>query len=106
MAQDDLAEIIAEVLAELDAPAPVVQQEGPMKGVFATADDALSAARKAHETLVVMPLEKRREIIANIRKNCAANVRQLATLAVDETGLGRVEDKIKESNVMILIYTP
>ena len=50
-----------------------------------------------HQTLVVLPLEKRREIIANIRKKCALHARQFAELAVEETGLGRVDDKIKKN---------
>ena len=61
-------------------------------------DDAVAAAHTAHLTLVAMPLEKRKEIIANIRKRCAEQVQLLAEIAVEETGLGRVEDKIKKNH--------
>jgi acyl-CoA reductase-like NAD-dependent aldehyde dehydrogenase len=105
MAQDDLAEIIAEVLSELETPPPIPMSSGTLKGVYSSVSDALGAARKAHQTLAVMPLEKRREIIANIRKNCATNVKQLAALAVEETGLGRLEDKIKK-NLLVIHKTP
>ena len=64
---------------------------GMQHGVFQTVDDAVSAAQIAHQTLVAMPLEKRKEIIANIRKRAAEDVHTLAEMAHEETGLGRVE---------------
>jgi acyl-CoA reductase-like NAD-dependent aldehyde dehydrogenase len=76
-----------------------------MHGVFATVDEAVSAAHIAHLTLVAMPLEKRKSIIANIRKRCAEQVQMLAEIAVEETGLGRVEDKIKK-NLLVIHKTP
>lgn len=107
---DGLTEIIAEVLAELERkPGSTVgktaDKNRPLQGVYASVDDALSAARIAHQTLVVLPLEKRREIIANIRKKCSQYARLFAEMAVDETGLGRVEDKIKK-NLLVIHKTP
>jgi aldehyde dehydrogenase len=55
--------------------------------------------------LIHMPLEKRREIIANIRRRAAEDVNTLATLAFEETGLGRTEDKIKK-NLLVIHKTP
>ena len=75
------------------------------RGVFKTVDAVMDAAQTAQLTLISMPLEKRREIIANIRKRCAEDVHSLARLAVDETGLGRFEDKIKK-NLLVIHKTP
>ena len=103
---DGLSEIISEVLAELGhVPQATLDPNRSMIGVFDTVNEALDAARIAHQTLVVLPLEKRREIIANIRKKCALHARQFAELAVEETGLGRVDDKIKK-NLLVIHKTP
>lgn len=102
---DQLQSIITEILSELGQETAKVDVNRPLQGVFASVDDALFAARKAHQLLVVMPLEKRREIIANIRRRCADNVERFALMAYDETGLGRVKDKIKK-NLLVIHKTP
>ena len=103
-----LTGLIEDVLAELHSGRPVganrVGSADTQHGVYPTVDQALSAARQAHQTLVVLPLEKRKEIIANIRRKAANRSLRLATLAVEETGLGRVEDKIK--NLLVIHKTP
>lgn len=106
MPNDQLASIIADVLAELQkGERSTGELSHNPHGVFPTVDQAVDAAHRAHLTLVAMPLEKRREIIANIRKRCAEDVHNLARLANEETGLGRVEDKIKK-NLLVIHKTP
>lgn len=103
---DALSGIIHDVLAELQQGARKRQDPNAQQhGVFRTVDDAVSAAQIAHQTLVAMPLEKRKEIIANIRKRAAEDVHTLAEMAQEETGLGRVEDKIKK-NLLVIHKTP
>jgi acyl-CoA reductase-like NAD-dependent aldehyde dehydrogenase len=102
---DQLQSIISEILSELGQETTKPDVNRPLQGVFASVDDALSAARKAHQLLVVMPLEKRREIIANIRRRCADNAERFALMAFEETGLGRVKDKIKK-NLLVIHKTP
>lgn len=107
MDQDQISRIVARVLAELKqgtgAPPPALSHAP--RGVFKTVDAAQDAARQAHRALVNTTLDKRRDIIASIRRRCAAEVHNLARLAVDETGLGRVEDKIKK-NLLVIHKTP
>ena len=106
MPNDQLASIIADVLSELQkGERPTGELSQNPHGVFPTVDQAVDAAYRAHLTLVAMPLEKRREIIANIRKRCAEDVHNLARLAHEETGLGRTEDKIKK-NLLVIHKTP
>ena len=106
MSKDDLSAIISQVLNELKGSERPKGELGPRpRGVFPTVDQAVDAAYQAHLTLVAMPLEKRKEIIANIRKRCAADVHTLAQMAHEETGLGRVEDKIKK-NLLVIHKTP
>jgi acyl-CoA reductase-like NAD-dependent aldehyde dehydrogenase len=108
MQGDQVSDIVAKVLARVrggDIPQHEVDIPGSPRGVFKTVDSAMDAAAHAQLTLMAMPLEKRREIIGNIRKRAAEDVHSLAKLALDETGLGRYEDKIKK-NLLVIHKTP
>lgn len=63
-------------------------------GVFSTVDEAAAAARSAWEKLRKLPLATRRKMIDNMREVSRKHVQELAELAVEETKLGRVEDKV------------
>ena len=70
MNRDQISHIVERVLGQIqqgEMPAKVADYPAQPKGVFKTVDSAMDAARHAHEVLVEIPLEKRREIIANIR---------------------------------------
>ena len=89
MEREQITDIVERVLTRVrtgDVPAP---REGgaPAKphGVFSTVDQAIDAATTAHKILVEVPLEKRREIIANIRRS-AAMARGLKPYHVGELG--------------------
>jgi len=108
MNKDQIGDIVSRVLNQIrsgEMPSRTDSMPGSPKGVFKTVDAAHDAARKAHEVLVQMPLEKRREIIANIRKRSAQDVHTLAKMAVDETGLGRMTCKVKK-NLLVIHKTP
>lgn len=79
--------------------------EGNTFGQFENVEDAINAAEKAQLKLGALTLEKRAEIIAGIRKNAEANVELLSKMACEETGMGRVEDKIKK-NLLAIRKTP
>ena len=105
---DSLVEKVLSRLRAGDAPArpePLAGRPEKPRGVYKTVSDAVGAARQAQLTLVALPLEKRREIIANIRRRCAEDVLTLAKMAVEETGLGRVDDKVKK-NLLVIHRTP
>jgi len=84
------------------APAPVAS--GGM-GVFATVDEAVTAAQKAFPVFSGLPLEKRGQIIENMRAIMRENGTALAKAAFDETGFGRFEDKILK-NQLVTEKTP
>jgi aldehyde dehydrogenase len=75
------------------------------RGVYKTVSDAVAAARTAQQLLIHLPLEKRREIVANIRRRAGEDVHNLARMAREETGLGRIDDKIKK-NLLVIHKTP
>ncbi len=108
MERDQLETIVSQVLDRIKSgQAPAGKKEPPKRGhgVYKTVSEAVDAATASQRTLVALPLEKRREIIANVRRRCAEDVRSLAEFAVEETGLGRVEDKIKK-NLLVIYKTP
>lgn len=108
MQRDELNEIVERVMSRIrsgDMPARTGEMPASPKGAFKTVDQAVAAAKQAQQTLVALPLEKRRELIANIRRRCAEDVHTLAKMAREETGLGRTEDKIKK-NLLVIHKTP
>lgn len=71
------------------------------KGIFEKVSDALDAAKEAQPRLVSMGREARYRIISNIRNRCLENAERFARMAVDETGIGRYEDKIVKNQVAV-----
>ncbi len=74
-------------------------------GIFEDMDQAVSAARAAYERLNALDLETRERIVAAMRKVTVDHAEELAKMAVEETGLGRVADKVKK-NVVAATKTP
>ena len=70
-----------------------------------TAEEAIQNAKAAQAKLAEMTLEQRGELIAAMRKAGIDNAEYLAKLAHEETGYGRVEDKIQK-NLLICRRTP
>ncbi|PKU24129.1 aldehyde dehydrogenase EutE [Telmatospirillum siberiense] len=99
-----IATLVRKVLDQLVAEGPLSPVAG-CDGIFATIDDAVEAAVAAQRKLLPMTLLKRKEIIANIRGHVLENNERIARLAVEETHLGRVEDKIRE-NILCAEKTP
>ncbi|CAH2713728.1 Succinate-semialdehyde dehydrogenase (acetylating) [Neobacillus rhizosphaerae] len=98
--ETDIKKMVEQVLQQLGqsqvASNPVAAQESISlgDGVFATVDEAAAAARLAWEKLRKLPLSTRRQMIDSMREISRKYVNELAQLAVEETKLGRVEDKI------------
>ena len=69
-------------------------------GVFATVDDAVRAAGVAQPAFAALTLELRARIIASIRTTMLENCEALARAAWEETGLGRVEDKVVKNRLV------
>ncbi len=63
---------------------------------FSSLDDAVSSAKFAQRKFLDISLEKRKEIIANIRRRALENAERLGKMAVTETGLGKMPDKMNK----------
>ena len=102
--------IVAEVLERLETPGrdPAGGSPGAPSaplGVHPDLDHAVSGARTAFDAFGRAPLETRKRIVVAIRETLLANLRVLSEVAVEETGLGRVEDKIIK-NQLVAEKTP
>ncbi|HNT98938.1 MAG TPA: aldehyde dehydrogenase family protein, partial [Elusimicrobiales bacterium] len=101
--EEELRKIVAEVVKNLEAsgaapsaPAAPAASGGP---VFDTVDQAVAAANRAQPGFQDMGLEAREKIISAIREVSRANARRWAEMAVAETGMGRVADKVLKNLV-------
>lgn len=65
-----------------------------LKGVFPTMTEALAAVNKAYGELKNYTVEQREKMISKIREFTLNEADVMAKLGVEETGMGRVEDKI------------
>src|SRR5687768_8879746 len=74
-------------------------------GIYADPDQAVAAARRGFEANEKAPIELRRKMITAMREVTYKHLRELAGHAVDETGLGRFEDKIGK-NKLVADKTP
>lgn len=66
------------------------------EGVFTDVNAAIKAAKIAQQQLMTMSLAERGKIIETIRKVSIDNVETIARIANEETGYGRVPDKIQK----------
>jgi propionaldehyde dehydrogenase len=94
--------IVQQVLEQLEARerGGAAGTRGGLVGLHPTPEAAVDAAQGAFTRFALTPLETRKAIIASIRATMAAQYRTLAELAVEETGLGRVEDKILKNRIV------
>jgi len=75
------------------------------RGVFPDVEAAVRASRRAFEQNEAAPLESRRRWVQAMRDVTRKHVGELARFAVEETGYGRVDDKLKK-NLLCVDKTP
>jgi aldehyde dehydrogenase len=119
LSQDQIQNVVDRVLSRLGGPsagaglggaassassAPRASVEGVStsgRGIFPDVDSAVAAARRAFHVYSTVPLETRKRMIGNVRRRCAEAVDLMSRMAVEETGLGRVADKIAKNHLVI-----
>ena len=107
----DIERIVDEVIRQLGrapgaacpAPAGCPSPSAGDWGVFERLEDAVSAAQVAHGKIETLAM--REQVVSIIRRAARVNARRLAEMAVDETGMGRIEDKVKK-NLLVADRTP
>lgn len=103
--REEIESIVTEVLLKLGAASGGGVSPGEQGdwGVFERLEDAVAAAREAYPRIGTLALRTR--VIKTIRRSARANARRLAEMAVHETGMGRIEDKVKK-NLLTANMTP
>ncbi len=106
MTQEQISRIVSETLKALGTPGASGEPAfSPSRWLCDTAEEAIATAKSAQRKLADMSLEKRGQLIAAMRKAALDNAEYLAKLANEETGYGRVQDKIGK-NVLAANKTP
>ena len=85
------------------APAGYGQKSrgGLGRGVFADVNSAVAAAQEAFVAYSMLGLQARYRIVDEVRRECRQHVEKLAQMAVQETGLGRVDQKLIKNRLVI-----
>ena len=87
-------QIVQNVMKNLENTTSAISQSKNLKGVFPTMSEALAAVDKAYKFYRSYSVEQREKMISNIRKLTLAEAETMARMGVEETGMGRVADKI------------
>lgn len=98
-----IEKITAEILAQMQGG--ISKPCDNQSGIFATVDEAVAAARVAYQELRTLSVEKRESLVKAMRDAAYENAELLAEMAVTESGMGRVSDKIIK-NQMAAVKTP
>jgi acyl-CoA reductase-like NAD-dependent aldehyde dehydrogenase len=69
-------------------------------GVFPTVAQAYEAAAEAQRSYRGISLEHRFAIVDAVRRAMREHLEEIARIAVEETGLGRVEDKVRKNRLV------
>lgn len=94
--EDEIKLIIEKVLASIVSN----KNEEKKLGLFDDMNVAIAKAREAQEVVKKMSLDFREKIIKNIRKKTLENAETFAKMAVEETGMGNVGDKILKHQLL------
>ncbi len=104
--REDIARIVEEVVKKYSGQSKEnIDVVSSRNGVFETMEQAISEASKAQKIFARMPLDERKKIIASMRLFATKNIKLLSEMAVSETGMGRVEDKMAK-HVLCIEKTP
>ncbi len=98
----DLEKIVNLVIEQLEDENSSQSKEENKNGIFSDMNEAIEKAYIAQKVFFKnYKLEDRRRIIKYIRKELMENVELLSKLCVEDTGMGRYEDKLKKNKLVI-----
>ncbi|MBP2638890.1 MAG: Acetaldehyde dehydrogenase (acetylating) [Firmicutes bacterium] len=95
--QSLVAKITAEVLSRVQEYERGTADNG---GIYTTMDEAVAAARNAYKQLKKLSIAQREELIQAMRQVAREQAQLWAEMAVRESGMGRVADKIIKHNLV------
>jgi propionaldehyde dehydrogenase len=103
--ESQIESLIQQIMAQLNGHDSSVMRAHQYRGVFPTPDAAVKAAHLASSRLRRVSLTQRKAIVKAMREIAIENAQKLAQLAVEETGKGRVADKVLK-NLLVAEKTP
>lgn len=89
MNEEKISEIVESIIRNMN-----MTENRKQLGVFDTMGEALDAVNKAYKQFRSYSVEQREKMITEIRKLILEEAEEMARLGVEETGMGRVTDKI------------
>jgi len=105
LSESAISAIVAKVLSEMKAAgsAPAASNAASYDavsyfgrkyiGVYDNMEEAMVAVKASYKAIRELSVERREEIITEIRKLCNAEAEIMAKIGVEETGMGRVDHK-------------
>lgn len=102
-----ITDLVQKIVAQLAVDENPVSSTSTVTtdGLFDSVDEAVACAREAQQQLVQLSLEQREKIISSMRAASLKHNEELSAFAIEDTGYGRYEDKIKE-NILCATKTP
>lgn len=102
---NELEKIVRTVMSELRQQNQRQPAGTTNLGIFNEMEEAIEAAWNAQKELVKLTLTEREKLLKAMREETGKYIQQLAEMAVEETGMGRVEDKARK-NALAVEKTP
>lgn len=101
LVQQVVSQVLEQHITRKKEPSPTLSRPaylGPTgeRGVFNTTDEAIDAAEEAQRQLIALSLETRKNIVNALRQTGLKYAEEFARRTVEETKMGRVEDKISK----------
>ncbi|MBR6502219.1 MAG: aldehyde dehydrogenase EutE [Clostridia bacterium] len=110
LTEAEIREVVSQVLNRVTA-APTASFDSTQYagkkfvGVFDDMNDAIAAAQEAYKAVRAMSVEKREQLITEIRRLTRAEAHIMAEIGVKETGMGRVDHKTAK-HMLVADKTP
>lgn len=95
---EQIKDIVLQIMSNLENE-PSVSNKSHL-GVFDDMNDAIAAAKEASKIMRHLSMDSREQIIENIRRKTIEHAETMARMAVEETGMGNVGDKILKHQLL------
>ena len=97
----DIEKIVRSIVEDIKNVEPKQDSSNNNFGIFDDMNEAIHEASMAQKQYLRYSLKKRSEIVNSIRKALLENIDELSKMSVEETGMGRYEDKILKNKLAI-----
>ncbi len=100
LTEQQVRQIVEDTMKNI-ASAPVTAAAAGGNWLCDNMEEAIASAKAAQQQLIAMPLDKRGKLIEAMRRAAMENVQYLSELAHNETGYGKIENKVLKNKLAI-----